>query len=345
MTPDAPARSSPAVTRPAPLFALPLPLLLLLAAPALAQDPMEPTGPEEEQTVVIQLEVGGRLRGELVREDAESLVLDHPTLGRLTIPVAEVARRLGPDAPLNPKAEEVDPPPPGLFGTSFLKGWEKSVGLGLNGNQGDSQEFGVNASAEGDYEDDDVRWRFRSAYFFGRADGVVSQDEAFANLRRDEKLPGNPLFLFAEGRFNYNDFQAWRYRAGGFGGVGVSIFNAGEKASLYDADDFELLARLGAGASYEWGTVDDAIPEALAAVEGKWRPFEGQTLRFSNTIFPSLDDLGESRNVTEVSYTAELDAGRGLSFKVGLFNEYLSETADDSSHNSLSYYAQLTYAF
>ena len=235
--------------------------------------------------------------------------------------------------------------PPGLFGTGFLYGWEKSIALGVGGKEGDTTEFNFTASAEGDYEDADRRWKFRSAYFFGKTDGEQSKDQGFANLRRDWLMPTNPYFYWAEGRADYNGFQAYRFRAGGFAGLGAAVFGENEPSTFYVRDDLKLLARAGAGYTYEWGEVNSGMPEALAAVETVWKVTDNQTFRLAHSYFPSLDDLGESRNVTEASHTIKLDRGRGLSLKFGVFNEYLSITEDDSSHNSLTYFGQLQYAF
>ena len=311
--------------------------VVLVALPAFGQEPGD--------VIVIELDGGSRLRGELVQDGPEAVTLLHPTLGEITIPTGDIAARLDAGARLGPKVEEELPPPPGILGTPLLEGWEKSLAAGFNGKEGDVSEFGVNASFEGDYEDDQRRWRLRSAYFYGTAEGERTKDEGFARLRRDWLLPDNPLFLFAEARGDYNGFSGYRYRTGGFGGAGVLLLGDPGGDGLAASDALDLTARLGAGVSYEWGDVDAYLAEALAAIELKWDPTDGQTVRFNHTYFPDLENLGESRNVTEASYTVKVELSRGLSVKVGVFNEYLSETADESTHNSLTYFGQLQYSF
>ena len=319
--------------------------LLVTPLPALAQEAETDAAAVEREPIVLELVGGSRLRGTVVSQTPEGLVFDSDTLGEIQIATNDIARRLPADARLGPKPPEEKEIPPGLFGTSFLYGWDKNIALGIGGKEGDTTEFNFTASADGDYEDDDKRWKFRSAYFFGKTNGVQSKDQGFANLRRDWLVPTNPLFYWAEGRGEYNGFQAYVARAGGFGGVGVTLFGENDPEAVYVRDDLKLLGRAGAGYTYEWGEVNAGMPEALAAVESVWKVTDDQTFRFSHTYFPSLDDLGESRNVTEASHTIKLDAGRGLSLKVGVFNEYLSFTEDDSSHNSLTYFGQLQYAF
>ncbi len=329
----------------AALLATPAPLLAPLLLAQEAGESADVADPIENEPIVLELVGGTRLRGTIVSDTPGGILLDHPILGEIEISTNEIAQRLPADARLGPKAKEEDPIPPGLFGTSFLYGWEKNIALGIGGKEGDQTEFNFTASAEGDYEDDDKRWKFRSAYFFGKTDGVQSKDQGFANLRRDWLMPTNPLFYWGELRGDYNGFQAYVVRAGGFGGVGVTLFGENDPEAVYIRDDFQLLARTGAGYTYEWGDVNEGMPEALAALESVWKITDNQTFRFGHTYFPSLDDLGESRNVTEASHTIKIDTARGLSLKIGVFNEYLSMTEDDSSHNSLTYFGQLQYAF
>jgi hypothetical protein len=304
------------------------------------------TGGGQTESVVIQLVSGTRIAGEIVEETGDTLTLRNSELGEILIPEGQIAARLAPDAPLGPKAPAPEEaPPPGLFGTSFLAGWEKSVALGISGKSADTDEVSFTASVEGDYADDDKRWKLRSAYFYGELESTTSKNEGFANLRRDWLVPDQPWFIWAEGRTDYNDFQAWQFRAGGFAGLGASLFDTDDTDSFRESDDLQVLGRIGAGYQYEFGQVDDGTPEAVAAIEARYKISENQTLRFAHTYFPSLEDLPESRNVTEGSYLITIDRGRGLSLKFGIFNEYLSMTADDSVHNSLNYFAQLQYSF
>ena len=56
-----------------------------------------------------------------------------------------------------------------------------------------------------------------------RATARGRRTRALRTCGGDWKLPGRPPFIFAEGRTQYDDFQAWQFRAGGFGGVGYAL--------------------------------------------------------------------------------------------------------------------------
>jgi hypothetical protein len=317
---------------------------------ALAQvePPPDDAGLADGGVIVIELENGTRLRGDVVRETADGLVLDSELLGEVTLKLDDIRERLPADAKLSPRVVE-DPPPPGLFGTGILEGFDKSISLGVSGREAESSDLTLNVAAEADFNGPDRRWRFRSAYFYGTSDGDRTQDEAFANLRRDWKLPDEPPFIFAEGRGQYDDFQTWRTRLGGFAGIGYAIAgDVDEKAGrwpIVDDEKLELIGRIGAGGSYEFGQVNEFVPEALLAIEVGYRIGDDKTFRLVNTLFPDLDDFGESRNTSELSLKLLIDEGQGLSLSVGGFNEYLSRTDGESPHNSLRYFVRLVYDF
>ncbi len=292
---------------------------------------------EAARVVVLELVTGSRIRGTLLEETETAYRINSPELGELTVPKDHVAAVHGPDAALGPPAPgEVPPPPPGLFGTQLFAGWDKSLDVGFSGKSGATDSLDLYGKISGDYADDRVRWRVRAAYFYGLTESDNTKNEGFANARRDWLTMKDPWFFWAEGRTDYNEFQAYRFRAGAFGGLGYNF---------RDTEKLKLLGRVGAGASYEFGNVDDLIPEALVSGELRWQVAENQRFELINTLFPDLNEIGEYRNVTETSYTVNLQRGRGLALKVGLQNEYDSFTEDASVHNQLTYFGAIVFSF
>lgn len=288
------------------------------------------------QSIVLQLKSDTRIRGVLLEETEESYRLRTDEFGELTVPREMVVAVLAADVPLGPPIAPVVPPPDGLFGTGFLAGWEKSLELGFSGKDGNTDSLDLYGKLSGDYADDEKRWRARVAYFYSTVESDSTKNEGFAHLRRDWLFENNPLFLWAEGRADYNEFSSYHFRSGAFAGLGYAF---------YDTEKFRLLGRAGAGGSYEFGDVDDFIPEALVGVDVLWKVTDNQTVEFTSTLFPDLDEVGEYRNFTEASYAVSLTEGRGLSLKFGLQNEYDSFTEDDSKHNQLTYFGALVFNF
>jgi hypothetical protein len=263
-------------------------------------------------------------------------VVEADQLGRIEIPRDKVVELLDPSVALGPKESQQAPPPPGLLGTGFLAGWDKNIALGFTGKSASNDSLDIYGKFSGDYSDEQRRWRVRVSYFYGTVESENTKNEGFANGRRDWLFPGESLFLWAEGRTDYNEFKDYHLRLGGFAGVGYAFT---------DKPELKVLGRLGAGASHEFGAVDETIPEALVALEADWKFTDRQSLNFINTFFPDLNEVGEYRNFTEAAYNIRVDTGRGLSLKFGIQNEYDSFTENDAPHNALTYFGALVLDF
>ena len=270
----------------------------------------------------LQLANGDELNGVIVEERNDHIILEHPVLGRV-----ELARD-------QLKAE--DPPDDGAFGIGLFRDWQRSFELGLTGSEGNSENMTLRAGLALDYEDELKRWRIDARYLRGSQDGDTDEHEARTLLERDWRWADSPWFLFANGVFDWDQFQDWDFRASLFAGPGYEF---------YDTEVFTLRGRVGGGVTREFGSGEGAIPEALLGIETDWDPDERQKIAFHNRLFPDLSDFGEFRNVTGLDYTVDVGALGGIKLKSGLENEYDSKVADDIRRNDLKYYGSVLLGF
>lgn len=261
----------------------------------------------------IELVNGDKLSGEVLESTPERVVLDHPVLGRVEIPVEQI--------------KQPEPPNEGLFGTSLLAGWTRTFQLGVSGAQGNTKNNDVIAALDMDYADDARRWAFDAAYRFGRADGETNNHDALAQLRRDWLFEESPWFVFALGRGDYDQFKTWTWRVSGAAGVGYKFVNT---------ESFELEGLLGPSLTKQFAE-DDFFVEALVGIEAIWRISEHHSLSLSNKIFPALNDLGEFRNLSVFAWKWKLLEDPGLSLIAGVDNEYLSQVESGLKHNDVKY--------
>ena len=275
-------------------------LSILLLAPAAVADTIELTN-------------GDKLSGEVIEQTPDGTVIEHPVFGRLEIP----AEKIKP-----PKA-----PNGGLFGTSFLAGWTRTFQLGVSGAQGNTKNTDVLAALDMDYEDEQKRWAFDAAYRFGAADGATTENAGFAQLRRDWLLAESRWFFFGIGRFDYDEFRTWTYRVNGSGGIGYQFLKG---------EHFDLKGRLGPSLTKEFNE-NDFYVEALVGLDALWTISPDHSLGLSNTIYPALNDLGEFRNVSTLTWKWKLMEDPGLSLIAGVNNEYESSVESDLKHNDVKY--------
>ena len=261
----------------------------------------------------IELVNGDKLTGDVIERTAESVLLEHPVLGRVEIPVAQIKP---PEAPNQ-----------GLFGTSFLAGWTRTFQLGVSGAQGNTKNNDVLAALDMGYEDEHKRWAFDAVYRFGAADGETTKHDAFTQLRRDWLLTDSRWFFFTIGRFDYDEFKTWSYRLNGSGGVGYE---------LWKGERFELQGLFGPSLTKEFAE-DDFFVEALVGLAAIWKISEDQSLSLSNTIYPALNDPGEFRNVSALAWKWKLVEDPGLSLNAGVDNEYQSDVESGFKHDDVKY--------
>jgi putative salt-induced outer membrane protein YdiY len=252
--------------------------------------------------------------------------------------LAFVAGSAGAHDPEAPKA-----PPPGLFGTSFLEGWYRSIGAGIAGSEGNSKTFDFNVDLLGDAENEVRRWKLRSAYYLSSADDEGTKNQAYLDLTRDFLFTGWPLFLFANGRYDYDKFEEWDHRVALYGGVGYGVL---------DYDTFDLRARLGAGASQTFGAengaggeADDFRYESLAGIDAEWVPREGQKFSTSHTIYPDWSDVGEFRTLSTADWIIAVSDWIPLALKLGAVFEHESKPVGGAKKDDLKYLASLLYTF
>ncbi|MEM8783387.1 MAG: DUF481 domain-containing protein [Planctomycetota bacterium] len=284
----------------------------------------------------VELTSGDTLTGEIVSETDESLVMDHPVLGRVTIAKDQIKQ---PEAPLEPTtmAEQSAQMFADFVDSWFFPGWDKSVAAGFSGTEGNSETFNIYASVATGFEDEEDRWKFDANYFRNSTDGEVTQNQFRAVLFKDWLLPESDLFYWAQGTAQFDQFTDYETRLGGFAGVGYA---------LIDDDVNQLLLRAGAGGQYEFGDVNEFTPEALLGVDWKWIISETQTVTLFNYLYPALDPaFSEFRNLSGAMYEVELAAGDGLKLRLGVENEFVSDVDEGFDESDFKYFGALAFDF
>ncbi len=276
----------------------------------------------EARAETIELMNGDKLSGDVVERTGDRIVLEHEVLGRLTIPTAQL--------------EPPEPEDPGLFGTSFLRGWERSAEIGFNGASGNSDTTDLRAALNLGFEDETRRWRFEARYLFSASDNETSQNNFYTLLNRDFLRPNSRWFWFAGSRYDWDDFRDWKHR--------LSL-SAGPGYEFVSSERFDLLARVGPSFTIQGEEFDETKGELLLGLEAQWRISDTQTLNLRNNLFPELSDPGEFRNVTNANWTIRLSERHPLAIKLGIENDYESSVDPDRDNNDFKYFGSLLYSF
>ncbi|THK40671.1 DUF481 domain-containing protein [Methylophaga sp. SB9B] len=304
--------------------------------------------------VTLVLTNGDRLQGDLLERNQESLTIKHQLLGEMTIStntVSEIKTDYEALAQQTPTTEQSTPQPyvepaglvaaaepedSGLFGTGWLSDWERRFDLGLTGSRGKSDNSKVNVAFNADLATERTRINSRTAYFYAKSEDETSDNSFFTSINRDWLKPTTPWFMFAGGRFDIDKFKDYDYRVNANSGFGYEFANS---------EDFLFVGRSGVGFNKTFGGErQEFTPEGLLGLESRWRINAAQRLALANTFYPSFDSFDAYRNVTTFDWILDLDERAGVALKVGMTNEYDSETEDNISKNDFKYMLSLSWS-
>lgn len=238
-----------------------------------------------------------------------------------------------PAAPAQPEAEETPIPDP----TSWQDGWEFSAVVGLNGATGNNENFSARAEISGERFTSKYETTAGLSYVYGNSAGTVNTSHGEAHIRNDW-LTDSKWRYFAQGKYEYDEFQAWNHRLSVAGGVGYEIIKD---------DKQTLIGRAGLGASYEFGGNGDEeiVPEGLLGLDWDYKFSENTTFKASTTIFPSFDDAGEFRMVNSAGVEVVMDKERGMTLNTGFEHRHDSMPGAGIKKNDLDYYMGLGWKF
>ena len=268
------------------------------------------------ETMTVELKNGDVVTGEVIERTDERILLEHPVLGRLEIPMEQVTAR---SLHL------------GLFGTSLLAGWDKEVSVGFSGSEGDTDEADLLVGADLDYEDERKRWQLRARYELSYSENEKDDHNAQVSALRDWLFEESRWFAFSYTTYDFDEFEAWEHRVTSGFGPGYRIVPEG---------DFQLDMRTGPFITYEFGDEDDARPEYALGFFGRWKPNEHHSITARNVYFQTLDHA-EFRNVSAFEWKLGIAFAQSLSLKLGIHNEY--DSASEDSKNDLKYYSALAF--
>ena len=267
-----------------------------------------------------ELSNGDKIDATVISENEEMILVEHPQLGRIEIPRTA----------LKPPA----PPNPGLFGTEVLAGWNRNFGVGFSGSSGNSADASFNASLAMARATDAYRGAFTSSYFFASQNSQQTTNEFFMNYQHDFLFSESPYYVFVQGRYQYDAFQAWENRISGSGGLGYNLLTR---------KTFDLRGELGFGFSRSWGTEPGWRPEGVVGLTASWTPIPGQSVQADLTYYPDFDNFSQYRILANAAYAVAIAQLDGLSLKLGVKNEY--DSAQPGENNNLKYYGNLVYDF
>ena len=206
--------------------------------------------------------------------------------------------------------------------------WDAGVELGINGSEGSNTVFSMRTGAH--LKRVTERWKYDSSLSYNKnlANGVETQNNGKLDARLDRILAESPWTLFVLENLIYDEFQAFDLQ--------LSL-NAGVGYQWLKTPATDLLTRFGAGATREFGGVeDDWQPQALMGVDLTHQLSTTQRLVAKVDYFPEWEDFRNYRVVTDLGWQVDLDRPRNVSLKLSVIDRYDS-TPEGAVPNNFDY--------
>lgn len=216
-------------------------------------------------------------------------------------------------------------------GPSFWTGWKRSVRLGLNAAQGNTENSNLNVQFHTVRKSKKYSTKLDSEYRFATRNGMDSQNRFELDLRHEWLAPeGHKVGWWATASLEMDEFQDWDYRVTGHAGISYQ-FIKNEKTNLK--------ARTGFGGSQTFGgTADDFRPEALVTgIDLKHKINEVMNLELGSEYFVDISQVTRDRLNNHVKWNILLDKDSNMNLQFKLTHKYDSEPGGTKDNNDLYY--------
>jgi putative salt-induced outer membrane protein YdiY len=220
---------------------------------------------------------------------------------------------------------------------AWNEGWDYSFSAGISGASGNNENFAGRVTLGGERLTEAMETRGHASYLYSTSEGQRSASRGEIGLKNDWLLDG-PWRYFAQGLYEYDEFQAYQHRLSGAVGVGYEFINN---------DTTTLIGRVGVGGSYEFGKNADEklVPEGLLGLDWTHKLSANTKLTASTTYYPSFDDFGEFRWVNSAGIEVLLDAETGMTMNAGIEHRHDSTPGTGIKPNDVDYYMGVGWKF
>jgi hypothetical protein len=267
----------------------------------------------------IHLVGGDVLHGTLRSSDPESVTLEHPALGVVTIPRSSIDKMsadgsAAPEEAETPSAKEA----PTVFKlhADDLKARPFRLEFGLDGSFGNTDEQSARLKVGYRTRTDRTMSRLGATYFYKIKNAERSDNKLVLNASRIWLKEETRWFLLAAGRFDYDEFESWETRITAQVGPGYRI---------RDTDKLWLAGLSGLGFRREYGSLnDDWKLEASLGTDIIWKVSERQTIEYDLVGWMVVDDPDDHRALTHLDWRISLSEESKLSLVTGFSLEYQS---------------------
>jgi putative salt-induced outer membrane protein YdiY len=218
------------------------------------------------------------------------------------------------------------------------EGWSGALELGLNGSDGNTQNFNMRTALDLNRKVGLADSTLRLTYRRSAEGGDVNANRFVADGRHVQRFSEtSPWSMFISGTYEYDDFQDWRQRL---------TLNAGVGYDFVDTRETKLTGRVGAGANRRWGGADENwTPEGLFGLMFEHKLSERTSVYGGVEVLPDISSSGEFRVNAKGGMKVIVDPELGLNLHIGFEDRYDSNPGPGSKANDVDYFVLLGWKF
>lgn len=296
------------------------------------------------ERVQVEFPGGDHLSGELVSVSETECVIRHSVLGDVTVPRSFVVSPPAPNSSSDQQKETGDKTTGAVSGpdesdTASVPAergpWTGSVSLAATGSKTTSSTYNIRLGAEAHRSSESEQFDVTASWYWNQSNGATSDNDILVRADQQWFVAESRWLYFAQGTWQYDQFEEWAHRVSPYGGVGYK---------LIDEADLTLTARGGGGLTwhYNGGAVD---PQVLFELGTDWKIDERQTLSGRASIAPDPVDWANYLATISVDWKVKLGTDTPWALNFGATNIYDSQPTGGSNANDLKAYAGLSLDF
>lgn len=219
---------------------------------------------------------------------------------------------------------------------AVINPWTGAVEFGVNGAQGNSENFNLRTGLGLRRKTDDNIFTLDSIYNYASQNNDTTQNRWFTIARNEWYFKGTPWGVFADATFEYDEFRAYDYRVATHGGLTYKFI---------DNTQTMLKGRAGAGASREFGGPNDEwIPELLFGLDVEHKFNDCTKVFATGDYIPKVTNFTDYRLQIQAGFETMLSKEYNLALKFGV-QELYDSSPEGKKPSDLTYFAALIWKF
>jgi putative salt-induced outer membrane protein YdiY len=213
--------------------------------------------------------------------------------------------------------------------------WTGSISLAATASDNSRSSYDMRLGASLKRKRELDHFDLAATWYWSQQDNITTDNDFLMRASQEWYIEKSRWLYFAQGTWQYDQFEAWGHRVSPYAGVGYKIF---------DTDDLELNLKAGAGVTAEYEN-RDIDPQLLFEMNTSWKITDRQSLTGYLSIAPGFNDWSNYLLTLSADWKLKLSDDSGWSLKVGVRNIYFSNATAGATPNDFKGYAGLEYGF